>query len=232
MDYLDRFKEHKVIGKLVNWRRLEDIVDSHNMELLDVLGKGHRGVVFKGIYRNREVAIKVPRVDAKNTIYEEGLILKEVNNLNIGPKLYIFSRDYLIMEYVKGITLKEYISRGEIDREEYLHIIKEVLKQCLRLDIHRIDHGEIQGGKHIIIRYPQVYLIDFGSGKVGRTPCNFTSAVSLFFTRSYIGRRTCEVLNISEMERDIIMKFVKKYKKYIKDSYVVKSPITRISNSQ
>ncbi|HID47515.1 MAG TPA: serine/threonine protein kinase, partial [Methanococcaceae archaeon] len=99
MDYLDRFKEHKVIGKLVNWRRLEDIVDSHNIELLDVLGKGHRGVVFKGIYRNREVAIKVPRVDAKNTIYEEGLILKEVNNLNIGPKLYIFSRDYLIMEY-------------------------------------------------------------------------------------------------------------------------------------
>jgi len=99
MDNLQEFKVHSVIGKLVNWRKLEDVLNNYNITLLDILGKGHRGVVFKGIYKDREVAIKVPRVDAKNTIYDEGVILKYVNTLNIGPKLHIFSRDYLIMEY-------------------------------------------------------------------------------------------------------------------------------------
>ncbi|HIQ39185.1 MAG TPA: serine/threonine protein kinase [Methanothermococcus okinawensis] len=213
---LHRFKEHKIIGKLVDWKRFEDVLNNYNITLLDILGKGHRGVVFKGLYKSKKVAIKVPRVDAKNTIYEEGCILKEVNTLNIGPKLYVFSKDYLIMEYIEGISLKNYISTEGIEREEYIKIIKEVLKQCIRLDIHGIDHGEIQGGKHIIIRESsKVYIIDFGSAKIGRTPRNFSSAVSLFFGKSYIGRRTCEILNVSEVEIEKIRKFVRSYKRYI-----------------
>jgi len=215
MDDLQRFKEHSVIGKLIDWKRLEEVLNSYSITLLDILGKGHRGVVFKGIYKDREVAIKVPRVDAKNTIYDEGVILKYVNKLNIGPKLYAFSRDYLIMEYIDGITLKDYISGEDVDRGEYLNIVKEVLKQCIRLDIHGVDHGEIQGGKHIVIGSSKVYIIDFGSAKIGRTPRNFTSAVSLLFGRSYIARRTCEILDISEVERTYIMRFAKRYKEYL-----------------
>ena len=230
MNNLDRFREHSVIGGLIDWRRLEEILKSQGIRLLDILGKGHRGVVFKGIYRGREVAIKVPRLDAKNTIYQEGCILKEVNALGIGPKLYTFSRDYLVMEYIDGITLKDYVNSGNIDREEYLNIVKEVLKQCLRLDIHGIDHGEIQGGKHIVLKPPKVYIIDFGSAKIGRTPRNFTSALSLFFGKSFIARKTCEILNISETERDYIIRFAKRYKKYMKNSYM--SPGIRTSNSQ
>lgn len=215
MDDLQRFKEHSVIGKLIDWERLEEVLNSYSITLLDILGKGHRGVVFKGIYKNREVAIKVPRIDAKNTIYDEGVILKYVNKLNIGPKLYAFSRDYLIMEYIDGITLKDYISGEDVDRGEYLNVVKEVLKQCIRLDIHGVDHGEIQGGKHIVIGSSKVYIIDFGSAKIGRTPRNFTSAVSLFFGKSYIARRTCEVLGITEFEVEKIREFARKYKKYI-----------------
>ncbi|AXI25559.1 serine/threonine protein kinase [Methanofervidicoccus sp. A16] len=218
MDHnLEKLKEHKIIGRLVDWKRLEDILNNHDITLLDILGKGHRGVVFKGVYNNREVAIKVPRVDAKNTIYQEGCILKEVNALNIGPKLYTFSRDFLIMEYIEGITLKNYISRGDINKEEYLNIVKEVLKQCVRLDIHGIDHGEIQGGKHIVISGSpiKVYIIDFGSAKIGRTPRNFTSAVSLFFGKSYIANRTCEILGVTEIELERIREFVRNYKRYI-----------------
>jgi len=232
MNILDRFREHKVIGGLVDWERLEEIVKSEGIRLLDILGKGHRGVVFKGIYRDREVAIKVPRLDAKNTIYQEGCILKEVNALGIGPRLYTFSRDYLVMEYIDGITLKDYIISGDIDREGYLNIVKEVLKQCLRLDIHGIDHGEIQGGKHIVLKPPRVYLIDFGSAKIGRTPRNFTSAISLFFGKSHIARRSCEILNISEAERNHIIRFAKRYKEHLKNSYLFRSPRTCTSNSQ
>ncbi|GBF36951.1 protein kinase domain-containing protein [Methanofervidicoccus abyssi] len=213
---LHRFKEYKIIGKLVDWKRLENMLNNYNIILLDILGKGHRGVVFKGLYNDKKVAIKVPRVDAKNTIYEEGCILKEVNTLNIGPKLYTFSKDYLIMEYIEGINLKNYVSTENIDRKEYIKIIEEVLKQCIHLDIHGIDHGEIQGGKHIIINESsKVYIIDFGSAKIGRTPRNFSSAVSLFFGKSYIARRTCEILNISEVELEKIRKFVRNYKKYV-----------------
>ncbi|HIP17635.1 MAG TPA: serine/threonine protein kinase [Methanothermococcus okinawensis] len=217
---ISNFKEDPIMGNLVDWEKLECIIKKNNIKLLEIIGKGHRGVVFKGIFKNKIVAIKVPRINSKNTVYHEGSILEETNLLNIGPKVYKFSNNYLIMEYIEGINLKDYLSQKYIDKKEYIAIIENTLKQCLRLDFHKINHGEIQGGKHIIINNKdesklKVCIIDFDKSRRGRITHNFTSAISLFFTKSHISRRTFEILNISKDERNQILDITKLYKRYV-----------------
>ena len=212
---INKFKNHPIIHNLVNWKMLNKILKENNVKLLDFVGKGHRGIVFKGLMSDKLVAIKVPRLGAKNTIYHEGCILKEINKFGIAPMVYNFSEDFLIMEFADGIILKEYINQNDIDKKELLWIIEETLRQCLRLDLHNIDHTEIQGGKHVIINKDinKIYIIDFDKARK-RRPHNFTSAMSLFFGKCYMARRTRKILTITE-EDDYIMELLKLYKKII-----------------
>jgi len=214
---IDNLKNHPIIHNLVDWEMLNKILKENNIKLIDFVGKGHRGVVFKGLMDDKLVAVKVPRLGAKNTVYYEGNILKEINKFGVGPIVYNFSEDFLIMEFVEGITLKEYINQDDkyIDKKELLWIIEETLKQCLRLDLHNIDHTEIQGGKHIIINknLKKIYIIDFDKAKK-RKPHNFTSAMALFFGKCYIAQRVRDILNISEKSKYVI-DLVKIYKKIV-----------------
>jgi len=213
---IDKFKNHPIIHNLVNWEMLNKILKENNIKLIDFVGKGHRGVVFKGLMNDKLVAVKVPRLGAKNTIYHEGSILKEINKFGVGPTVYNFSEDFLIMEFAEGITLKEYMNYNDIDKKELLWIIEETLRQCLKLDLHKIDHTEIQGGKHIIINknIKKIYLIDFDKAKK-RKPHNFTSAMALFFGKCYTANRIKNILNISEDDESYIMEFIKLYKKTV-----------------
>jgi putative serine/threonine protein kinase len=223
-DLINNLKNHPIIYKLVNWEMLNKILKENNIKLIDFVGKGHRGVVFKGLMGDKLVAVKVPRVGAKNTIHHEGSILKEINKFGVAPIAYNFSEDFLIMEFAEGITLKEYINQNDIDKKELLWIIEETLRQCLRLDLHKIDHTEIQGGKHIIInknintnninKNIKLYIIDFDKAKK-RKPHNFTSAMALFFGKCYIANRVKKLLDISEDEMKHIMELIKAYKKIV-----------------
>jgi len=213
---INEFKNHPIIHNLVDWEMLNKILKENNIKLIDFVGKGHRGVVFKGLMDDKLVAVKVPRVGAKNTIHHEGSILKEINKFGVAPIVYNFSEDFLIMEFAEGISLKDYMNQNDIDKKELLWIIEETLRQCLRLDLHKIDHTEIQGGKHIIINknIKKIYIIDFDKAKKRRAH-NFTSAMALFFGKCYIANRVKDVLNISEDEESHIMELVKLYKKIV-----------------
>ncbi|WP_292460631.1 serine/threonine protein kinase [Methanothermococcus sp.] len=216
LNIIEKFKNHPIIHDLVDWKMLNKILKENNIKLIDFVGKGHRGVVFKGFMDDKLVAVKVPRLGGKNTIYHEGKILKEINTFGVAPIVYNFSEDFLIMEFVEGIVLKDYMNQNDIDKEELLWIIEETLKQCLRLDLHKIDHTEIQGGKHIIINknINKIYIIDFDKAKKRRAH-NFTCAMALFFGRCHIANRVKGIFNISESEERYIIKLVKNYKKII-----------------
>lgn len=207
-----------VINNIIDWNIVEKLV-KNNITPVEVIGKGHRGIVLKGFsekYKDSEgnyiqLAIKIPRKDTpKNTIFHEGKVLEKTNKFNVGPKVYGFTNEYLLMEYVEGITLKDYIN--ECNREELLWLVEESLKQCLKLDLHGIDHTEIQGGKHIIIGKNKIYIIDFDKARL-KNPHNFTSALSLFFGGGYISEKVKNILNISEEGERDLRKLAKLYKK-------------------
>ncbi len=220
MDVIHKIKKNQIIKNMVNWDKLYETLSKNKVIMMDYIGKGHRGIVFKGLMNNKLVAIKVPRIDGKNTVYYEGSVLMDINKLGIGPKVYHFSEDSLIMEYIGGgLSLKDYISQKNIKKEELLWIIEETLKQCIKLDLHKIDHTEIQGGKHIIISkvLGKVYIIDFDKSRKRKKPHNFTSAMSLFFGKCHIANRIKEILDVNDNGNfeDEIIKLVKSYKKIV-----------------
>jgi putative serine/threonine protein kinase len=187
-------------------------LENKGVKIVDVLGKGHRGVVLKGIYNNKEVAIKIPRTDSpKNTIENEAKFLKLLEKYDIAPKVYEFDNNYLIMEFIDGEELKSAVDK--LDKDRLLKVVEDILKITLKLDILRIEHKEIQGGRHFLITDKKTYIIDFDKAKEKKTTKNFTGAVALLFGEGRIAKTIREKLNIEIDEIKFIREFAKTYKK-------------------
>ncbi|UXD22823.1 hypothetical protein IPA_08560 [Ignicoccus pacificus DSM 13166] len=137
------------------------------------LGIGFRGVVFLAKWNNIKVAIKVPRTDYLYDMRKEALIQKMA--YPIAPKVFEYSRSFIIMEYVPYPDISERIS-------EPLPALKEVLRKVLdaafTLDMKGIDHGElVRPWKHVLVGERAV-ILDYGSASLERKPSNLTSIVS------------------------------------------------------
>lgn len=140
-----------------------------------VLGKGWSSIVILGILREKKVVVKIQRTDSNRiSLGREASFLKIVNSHGIGPTLYHEGENFLVMEYVAGNPIREVsVERG--------HVLS-FLDQCHRLDLLGIDHGQIQGGKHLLIG-EKCWIIDFEKAGI-RTPKNVSSLISELFLRT------------------------------------------------
>lgn len=153
-----------------------------------VLGKGWSSIVLYGLYNDRNVAVKIQRTDSNRiSLGREAHFLKIVNNYNIGPTLYHQGENFLVLQYFKGTPIREAPAKKE-------HI-KSFFQQCHILDLLKIDHGQIQGGKHLIIN-KKCHIIDFE--KAGyRTPRNVSALVSeLFLKKTAFARQLASSFSI------------------------------------
>ena len=210
-----------ISSTLFDWDILKKL--SGYIVFTEYIGRGHRGVVFKAFsdkYVDENgnhiiLAVKIPRLDTpKITIPHEGKILEKTNSFGVGPKVYEYSEAHMVMEYVDGEMLKDCID--DLTPEEVLFVIEETLRQCLRLDLHKIDHTEIQGGKHIMVSKKGIYIIDFDKARE-HSPKNFTSAMSLLFGENYISKKIMHLLNLSEEKIKLFRKYAKNYKTLFKN---------------
>ena len=157
-----------------------------------VLGKGWSSVVVYGMFNKKRVAVKIQRKDSPRiSLGKEASFLRITNEYNIGPTLYYEGDNFLVLEYIDGKPIKE----AEAKKEHVLSF----LEQCHKLDLLRIDHGQIQGGKHLIIGEP-CCIIDFE--KAGyRTPKNVSSLISeLFLKKTQFAQRMRSQFSIDEKE--------------------------------
>ncbi len=70
---------------------------------LSILGKGYVGVVVLVKRGNKEVALKIRRIDSqRKDMKNESILLKLVNSVNVGPKIIDVSKNFLVMEYLEG----------------------------------------------------------------------------------------------------------------------------------
>ena len=66
---------------------------------LAILGKGYVGVVVLAKKGSKQVALKIRRTDSqRNEMKTEGVLLKLVNSVNVGPKMFAASKNFLVME--------------------------------------------------------------------------------------------------------------------------------------
>lgn len=167
-----------------------------------VLGKGWSSIVIYGMQEQKEVAIKIQRRDSHRlSLGREALFLRIVNERGIGPTLYHEGKDFLVLEYVEGVPVRN----ASVQPKH----IRCFLEQCHTLDLLSVDHGQIQGGKHLLIG-EKCWIIDFE--KAGfRTPRNVSSLVSeLFLRKTECASRVRSQFSATS---ESLIKAVREYKK-------------------
>lgn len=139
---------------------------------ISYLAKGHRGVVYKGSYKGKTVAIKV---QASTYVKKEVAALKKLNPHGIGPKLLKAADTYFIMQFIDGIKFYEYIGKAE-DKTQVKRVLKDVFYQCYQLDTLGMTKEEMHHPhKHVIVTAKDdAVMIDFEKCKQTPSPKNVT----------------------------------------------------------
>lgn len=142
-----------------------DLMKIKGIKNIKYIAKGHRGIVYAGLFKNNKVAIKVKRQDSQavGRIENETFWLKKLNKHNIGPKLIKSTKKYFICYFVKGDFFVNLLEEHNKTRKEILKIIKDVLEQCFIMDKLKVDKKEMHHPlKHIIVTEKlKPVLIDF-----------------------------------------------------------------------
>jgi len=182
---------------------------------LNVLGKGCTAIVFAAQTVYGKAAVKVLRVDSgRGSLEGEAVFLGRVNRHGIGPKLYYSSKDFLVLEYVEGKRIWDYVmelkGRGAAGRLR--RVVKAMLEQAYILDREGVAHHELSNPlKHVIVASDErPVIIDFESATENRRYSNLTSLAQSLFVGGKISPKIRRVMNIKDVDR--IVSALKEYK--------------------
>ena len=180
-----------------------------------ILGKGYVGVVVLAKKGTKEVALKIRRTDSqRKEMKGEAVLLKLVNSVNVGPKIIDASKNFLVMEYLEGTKISEWVNslEGPGSTKKLKSTIRKILEDCYRLDQIGFDHGELSNiSKHVIVGKTKSTLIDFESSSINRKPSNVTSITQAFFIGSGIAKKAQKIYKNPSKEQ--IIDVLKQYKK-------------------
>jgi putative serine/threonine protein kinase len=125
----------------------------------------------------------------------EAELLKKANSVEVGPQLLGSSKDFVLMEFVDGSLLPEWLEkkRSKTIVKTTLH---DVLGQCLRLDSIGLDHGELSNApKHVIVDNDnKPVIVDFETASLNRRPSNVTGLCQFLFIGSGVAKAVARKL--------------------------------------
>lgn len=196
---------------------ITDIIFEGNTQIgkVSILGKGSVSIVLKVRIKNKTYALKIRRMDAnRRTMLREASVHQMVNTFGIGPKLFKFSENLIIMEFIDGLNIIDWIRQQCLDKYRVLNIVTNILKQCFILDMANINHGELSNlNYHIIVSYSDsVSIIDFESTSLNKKKSNnVTSASQSLFISGMISYYINNILNL--LSKDSIIEKLRAYKR-------------------
>ena len=143
-------------------------------ELLEIIGVGGTAVVYKAkCHRlNRYVAVKILKGEFASDLqfchqfHDEAQAVAMLSHPNI-VNIYDVSRsgnvDYIVMELIDGITLKEYLSRrGQLSPKEVTIFATQIARALEHAHDHDIIHRDIKPHNIMLLRDGTVKVADFG----------------------------------------------------------------------
>lgn len=174
---------------------------------MEILGKGYVGVVVIGKREHRNVALKIRRSDSqRREMRTEAKLIKTVNSVNVGPKLFDSSKNFVVMEFLDGEKIGNWIQNlaGKGSVKELKNTVRSILEDCYRLDQIGFDHGELSSiSKHVIVGKSKSTLIDFESSSTKRRASNVTSITQAIFIGSGIAKKIQRMYKIPPKEKII-----------------------------
>ena len=148
-------------------------------EILDVLGTGGMAVVYKAkCHRlNRMVAIKILKPELaqdeeiRNRFHDESQAVAKLNHPNIVNVFDVNQSDgveYIVMELIEGITLKQYMRKrgSSLNWREALHFMTQILQALRHAHSRGIIHRDIKPQNIMVLRDGSVKVADFGIASI------------------------------------------------------------------
>ena len=183
-----------------------NLLRSYGVKNLRFVARGYRGVVFRGEFSGKPVAVKVPRSDAgkDNVVEKECSILRYLKSClkeeNPAPEPYICTPDFIVMEWIEGIPFP--VAVENFGKE----VVLSALKSCYLLDTCGVEHSEIKGEKHLLFDGKRVRIIDFESAKLKKKPRNLLQFVGYHLLRKK------EVLKVFRVDERELLSLLSDYK--------------------
>lgn len=156
------------IGKLLDNR----------YEILEVIGTGGMAVVYKARCNrlNRLVAIKALKQELsqdeefRRRFYAESqavAMLSHPNIVSVYDVAHSDGLDYIVMELIDGITLKQYMEqKGQLNWREALHFATQIAKALEHAHSRGIVHRDIKPHNIMILKDGSVKVADFGIARI------------------------------------------------------------------
>lgn len=178
-----------------------------------VLGKGCTSIIVKAILDGNTVALKIRRTDSNRpSVIREAHLQCLANKVNVGAKVYGFTKNVLAMEIVEGSDIISWVKslRGKGSTASLRNMLLEILTQCFALDSIGLDHGELSNFKKHVIIGKRAVIIDFETASLGRRAANVTSASQYIFIGGPVASTVRRRLGLKNV--DAIIDALRQYK--------------------
>lgn len=150
-------------------------------EIRDIIGVGGMAVVYKA-YDNiddRIVAVKILKdeflanEEFRRRFKNESkaiAVLSHPNIVKVFDVSYGDKLQYIVMEYVEGITLKEYIEQqGVINQKEAVYFVMQILRALQHAHDKGVVHRDIKPQNIMLLENGMIKVTDFGIARFSRS---------------------------------------------------------------
>ena len=160
----------KYIGKKLDGR----------YEIVELIGFGGMAIVFKAydLLENRTVAVKILKdeyldnEEFRRRFRNESKAIAMLSHPNIVRVFDVNFSDavqYIVMEYIDGITLKEYIGQqGAVKWKETIHFVTQILRALQHAHDNGIVHRDIKPQNIMLLQDGTIKVMDFGIARFAR----------------------------------------------------------------
>jgi serine/threonine-protein kinase len=154
-------------------------VELSHYRILKEIGSGGMGVVYRArdAHLDREVAVKVlspgtfTEEAARKHLRKEALALSKLNHPNIAT-VYDFDTqrgvDFLVMEYIPGITLSEKLAAGPLPEKEVVRLGMQLSDGLAAAHERGVIHRDLKPGNLRLTSDGRLKILDFGIAKLWR----------------------------------------------------------------
>jgi tRNA A-37 threonylcarbamoyl transferase component Bud32 len=199
---------------LLQFSEEQDAPAFPNLEIIEMVGQGGMGVVYKARQRNldRIVALKVlsPQLSDDPEFVErftrEAKALAQLNHPNIVAIHDSGIHDhvpYLVMEFVDGTPLRNVLASGKLTPDKALEVIPQVCDALQYAHANGIVHRDIKPENILIDRQGRVKIADFGLAKLSVEQSKLTQSGFVLGTPRYMAPEQFEPAGRVDHRADI-----------------------------